>query len=50
MGKIKIEIEIKDEDVKVRGDAFRPGHIHKVKTKYNRKKKHKRGDANEEKT
>lgn len=41
MGKIKMEIEIKQEDIKVRGQGFRPGHIHRDKTKYSRKVKHK---------
>lgn len=39
--KIKIEIEIKDKDIKIRQPGFRPGHIHKDKTKYTRKQKHK---------
>jgi hypothetical protein len=41
--KVKIEFEIDDSKIKVRGQSFRPGHVHKVKTKYTRKKKHKKG-------
>lgn len=39
--KKKIEIEIKDKDIKVRGTSFRPGHAHADKSKYTRKTKHK---------
>lgn len=45
--KIKIEIEIKDSDIKVRGTSFRPGHRHTIKTKYNRRLKHKKGGEDE---
>ena len=40
MGKtIRREFIIKESDIKIRGDNFRPGHVHRVKTKYTRKKK-----------
>ena len=45
--RVKIEIEIKDSDIKVRGTSFRPGHIHKVKTWYSRKLKHRKGGNSE---
>jgi len=40
----KFKIIIKEGDIKIRIPIYRPGHVHKDKTKYNRKKKHKKKD------
>ena len=47
--KVKIEIEIKQSDIKVRDDlsGMRKDRVHKDKSKYTRKKKHKKGGDND---
>lgn len=42
MGKSWKEKKINAEDIKIRGDSVRPGHVHVPKTTYTRKRKHRK--------